>query len=324
MRIHYSVTGADRKALVKVIADTTGAKAVYKGMPTAAYEIDYFTVTKDGVLEFDDRADSEEVEAVLEALGAAGFDGVGENVQQGEQAEEAQETPTEGGEEPQEEEPAEGTEEETEQPADEPKDYDPVQLTVSLPLARHTGMSLRNLINLLYTRAPLLNKALGTAFRVDERLVNALREDANVLTMERFSETVTNLENAIGKAVDGLVIDTDRLTFSTLPETSDVATLRTFTTLCAMMNKQALTQSRIQAKEITGENEKYAMRIWLLRLGMNGPEYKEERRILMERLSGHAAFRTEADKERWQVRQNEKRDALRAAKAEVTVNADAE
>ena len=67
------------------------------------------------------------------------------------------------------------------------------------------------------------------------------------------------------------------------------------------------------------------MRIWLLRLGMNGPEYKEERRILMENLSGHAAFRTEEDKVRWQARQNEKRDALRAAKQmEVTDDADAE
>ncbi len=304
MRIHYNVTGADRKAMVKVIADTTGARAECKGMPTAAYEIDCFTVTKDGALEFSDRSDSEEVEAVLEALAEAGFDGIGENVS------------LEEGAEPQ----------ESEEPADNDSEHDPVELTVSLPLARHTGMSLRNLVNLLYTRAPLLNKALGTAFRVDGRLVEALRPDANVLTLERFTETVTSLENAIGKAVDGLVIDTDRLTFSTLPETSDIAALRAFTTLCAMMNKQAITQQRIQAKEISEENEKYAMRIWLLRLGMNGPEYKEERRILMERLSGHSAFRTEDDKLRWQAKQNEKRDALRAMKqaAEVSGDADAE
>lgn len=308
MKIHYNVTGADRKALVKVIADTAGARAVYKGMPSAAYEIDYYTVTKDGTLEFSDRSDSEEVEAVLEALAAAGFDGVGETEKQTEGTNETPETPTAADTEPQ-----------------ESEEQEPVQLTVSLPLARHTGMSLRNLINLLYTRAPLLNKALGTAFRVDERLVNVLRDDANVLTMERFFETVTNVENAIGKAVDGLIFAADRLTFSTLPETSDTATLRCFATLCAMMNKQAITQQRIQAKEITAENEKYAMRIWLLRLDMNGPEYKEERRILMENLSGHAAFRTEEDKVRWQARQNEKRDALRAAKQmEVADDADAE
>ena len=73
MEIRYNVTGAQRKELVKVIADTTGAKAKYMGMPTAAYEIDYFSVTKDGTLLFDDRADSEEVEQVLEAI-AAGFE----------------------------------------------------------------------------------------------------------------------------------------------------------------------------------------------------------------------------------------------------------
>ena len=68
MRIEFNRTGAERKALVKAISDITGAAAVYKYMPTCAYEIDYFTVTKDGTLEFDDRADSEEIENLLEQL----------------------------------------------------------------------------------------------------------------------------------------------------------------------------------------------------------------------------------------------------------------
>ena len=286
MRIHYNVTGNERKALVKVIAETTGAKAEYKGMPTAAYEIDYFTVTKDGTLEFSDRSDSEEVEVVLEALAAAGFEGIGETV--------------------------EATEE----------NHDAVELTVTLPMARHTGTSLRNLINLIYTRAGLLNKALGTAFRVDEGLIKTLQDDACVLTLDRLFETVEAYENHHGKAADGLCVERDKLTFSTLPETEDPDILRTFTTLCAMMNKQALTQQRIQAKEIGADNEKYAMRIWLLRLGMNGPEYKDERRILMTNLSGNCAFRTEEEKARWQQRQNEKRDALKAAKQTTEVTDD--
>lgn len=74
MEIRYNVTGAKRKELVKVIADTTGARAEYKFMPTCNYEIDYFTVTKDGTLLFDNRADSEEVERVLESIAAAGFE----------------------------------------------------------------------------------------------------------------------------------------------------------------------------------------------------------------------------------------------------------
>lgn len=294
MRIHYNVTGAERKRLVNAIVDTIGAKANYKGMPSAAYEIDYFTVTKDGTLEFSDRSDTEEVEMVIMALEAAGFGGIGETV---EEPEEAQETSKEGGTKP-----------------TERQSSDAVELTVTLPMTRHTGMTIRNLTNLIYTRAGLLNKALGTAFRMDEGLVKALQDDACVLTLDRLFETVEAYENRYGKAANGIIIEPDKLTFSTLPETDDPAVLRTFTTLCAMMNKQALTQWRIQAKEITEENEKYAMRVWLLRLGMNGPEYKEERRILMRSLSGHCAFRTEEDKARWTQRQNEKRDALRAAK----------
>lgn len=306
MRIHYNVTGEQRKAMVKVIAETTGAQAKYMRTPTYAYEIDYFTVTRDGTLEFSDRSDSEEVEAVLEALGAAGFEGIGETTEAPEQA---QETPTEADTEPQEDE-----------------ECDTVELTVTLPMARHTGTTLRNLINLIYTRAELLNKALGTAFRVDEGLIKVLQDDACVLTLERLFETVETYESQHGKAADGLVIEPDKITFSTLPETDDPAVLRTFTTLCAMMNKQAIAQQRIQAKTVSAENEKYAMRIWLLRLGMNGPDYKEERRILMQNLSGHCAFRTEEDKARWQQKQNEKRDALKAMKQamEVTSDADAE
>ena len=296
MRIHYNVTGNERKALVKVIAETTGAKAEYKGMPTAAYEIDYFTVTKDGTLDFSDRSDSEEVETVLEALAAAGFDGVGETV--------------------------EATKENQESHQEDEANRDAVELTVTLPMARHTGTTLRNLINLIYTRAGLLNKALGTAFRVDEGLIKTLQDDACVLTLDRLFETVEAYEYHHGKAADGLCVERDKLTFSTLPETEDPEVLRTFTTLCTMMNKQALTQQRIQAKQIGADNEKYAMRIWLLRLGMNGPEYKDERKILMQNLSGNCAFRTEEEMVRWQQRQNEKRDALKAAKQTTEVTDD--
>ena len=249
---------------------------------------------KEGELVFDDRADSEEVEAVLEAIAAAGFT------------------------------PAESSEEAATEPdkAPESETEEAVSLTVSVPAAAHTGATLRNLVNLLYTRASLLKKALGTGFRVDEGLTEALQNDDAILTAEAFRKAVAAYEDEHGKAIDGLTIEPDKLTFSPLPETEDTEKIRTFTTLCAMMNKMALDQKRIQAKAVNEENEKYALRIWLTRLGMNGPEHKEARRVLMENLTGHCALRTEADKLRWQERQAAKRDALRAAKAETEVSDD--
>ena len=73
MRIEFHRTGAERKALVTAIGEILEFRPKYKGMPSAAYEIDYFTVTKEGTLEFDDRADSEEVENLLEQLAERGI-----------------------------------------------------------------------------------------------------------------------------------------------------------------------------------------------------------------------------------------------------------
>lgn len=73
MEIKYGVTGKDRKALVVAIAEITGADAIYKGVPTCNYEVDYFTIDKSGTLILDDLADSEEVEHLIEELAGRGF-----------------------------------------------------------------------------------------------------------------------------------------------------------------------------------------------------------------------------------------------------------
>lgn len=139
MEIRYNVTGERRKALVKVISDTTGARAVYKYMPTCSYEIDYFTVTKDGTLLFDDRADSEEVETVLIAIDEAGFE-----------CEPAADT----------EEPAQEADEAATEPHSA-ENGEQMGLTVSLPLDGFNPDSLDRLQKLVDAKARLIRKALG-------------------------------------------------------------------------------------------------------------------------------------------------------------------
>ena len=144
MEIRYNVTGAKRKELVKVIANATGARAEYKFMPTCNYEIDYFTVTKDGTLLFDDRADSEEVERVLEAISAAGFEC----------------EPQDGGEQPFGEETKEAAE-----AADTAPQEENVGLTVEIPLDK---VAVGNLTKLLDAKGNLIRKALGiTDLRIE-------------------------------------------------------------------------------------------------------------------------------------------------------------
>ena len=65
MRIEFHVTGADRRALVTAMGEILEVRPKYLGMPTAAYEVDYFRIDKNGMVEFDDRADSREIENLL-------------------------------------------------------------------------------------------------------------------------------------------------------------------------------------------------------------------------------------------------------------------
>ena len=49
---------------------------------------------------------------------------------------------------------------------------------------------------------------------------------------------------------------------------------------------------RVNAKEKDTDNEKYAFRCFLLRLGFIGAEFKTERKILLRNLTGSSAFRS--------------------------------
>lgn len=84
MTIKFNLTGAKRKALVKAMSEILSVDAKYLGMPTMAYEVDYFTVDKEGKLSFSDNADSEEVEYLLEKLEEKGFTAQEEKSEQSE------------------------------------------------------------------------------------------------------------------------------------------------------------------------------------------------------------------------------------------------
>lgn len=221
MEIRYNVTGDRRKELVKIISGITGAKAVYKFMPTCNYEIDYFTVTKDGTLLFDDRADSEEAERVLDGIAAAGF---------------ACEAPVK-------------TTEEPEKAAQE----EDVGLTIAVPLDK---VQVGNLTKLLDAKGSLIKKALG----IDDL---------------RFE------------------LQEDRVAFPWFAELQpEEATAYThFIAALCRMSKDA---KRITAKEKPVDNEKYAFRCFLLRLGFIGDAYKTDRKILLRNLSGSSAFKSGA------------------------------
>lgn len=190
----------------------------------------------------------------------------------------------------------------------------PMDARISFPLSRHTVSSLTNLICMIHTRGPLISKATGGTFHADKDLVDDILDRHTFLRPEDLIAFVQEWDGG-ENGLQGISFDEEKVTFDGFRDVRDAEHLQTFTKLAAAMNKMAQTQKRVQAKETDDSNEKYSLRVWLVRMGMNGPEYKAERKILMKNLTGHAAFRTPADEEKWKARQQVKRDALRAAKA---------
>lgn len=287
----YELKAPDKKALVKRIGELTGQKPRYTYMPGCAYEIGVYTVERNGDLVVDEAEVEEEIIRTL----------CSEGLIMEEHGEDHMEEATIS---------AEITE-----AAENADTAEPDSLTISLPMARHTADSLRRLVNLFYSRGPLLSKATGGQFGVKKDLITALDEAGTVCRTEDFIELVKE-----HGGLTGLSFADDKVSFNGFPLTDDSEKNTAFQQIACLMNKHALEQKRIQAKAVNDDNEKYAFRIWLLRIGMNGDEYKVSRKILMENLSGHSAFRTQDEETRWKVRQKEKREALKAAKAAATAD----
>ena len=157
---------------------------------------------------------------------------------------------------------------------DEAPEAEPTLLTVEVPRDGFTEENIVNLQKIIDSKASLLRKALGT-------------DDLSVQISE------------------------DRIAFSWF-HIEDPASTSAYAHLVSALCQMAQKAKRVTAKEKPVESEKYAMRIWLQRLGFGGSEFKEERALLLKNLSGTSAFKNQAEAEAF----NEKLKAKRANKAE--------
>ena len=92
-------------------------------------------------------------------------------------------------------------------------------------------------------------------------------------------------------------LEGDRITFAWLHGTITDETAKAYAEFISKLCEMARTQKRVTAKEKIVDNEKYAFRCFLLRLGMIGNAYKESRKILLQNLTGSSAFKSGYRKE---------------------------
>lgn len=267
MRANYSMTGTERRDLVHAIERITGEKAEYQFVPTCAYEIGNITVDKEGTLICEDE---EKLGRVMVGLGQMGYYPDAEQPADPEPTEvpemkEAAEPETDSEATPTDEQDAETepatepeTDSETTDPA-EPKEpaentEKAPELTISLPLA---AANVGTLTNILSSKGNLIRHALG----------------------------VTDIR---------INVTEDKIEFPWFTREVTAEEAKTYTLFISLLCKLSKELKHASSRPVETDNEKYAFRCFLLRLGFIGPDYKEARKILLQNLTGSAAFRNGA------------------------------
>ena len=207
MNIKFNIEKSQRKALAMKIGELAEMDVRYCGVPSCAYEIGFFTLSKDAVLSFADRMDTEVIERVLDGLDKAGYT----------------------------------------------SEDEPEALTISMPRDFFTEQSMNNLLQLIANKETLLKHALNT----------------ESLAVNECEETV-------------------EFPWFTVEKDGDADAYAKFITMFCEFAKNL---QRVVNKPDTSDNEKYAFRCFLLRLGMIGADYKAARKVLLRRLTGSSAFR---------------------------------
>ena len=98
------------------------------------------------------------------------------------------------------------------------------------------------------------------------------------------------IKKALGISDIRIEIKEDRVAFPWFTEV-EPESARAYTNFIAALCRMTKETKRVTATAKEVENEKYAFRCFLLRLGFIGAEYKKDRKILLQNLSGSAAFR---------------------------------
>ena len=255
----------DRKEIVKALSEHFGVKPEYLGVPSFAYQIETeketYTIDRAGKITNTEGTELE-LEVILNPIAIV------------------------------QEETNEVTEEQIEEiNIEEPvKEFQNVPLGIEISMRGHTEITLRNLINMIYSKQELIQKSLGSSEGIiNEDFVKVINE-AKIQTLEEFKMVIDNIgkDNCKGIEFD---FGNKKISFKFMNEEVDAEKIKAYTQFIELLDQSTKELKHASAKVSITDNPKFTFRVFLIRLGMVGDEYKTARKILLKNLEGNAAFR---------------------------------
>lgn len=181
---------------------------------------------------------------------------------------------------------------------------------IHVDASRYTPQTLRNLVNIIASKEDILYKALRIdparlrwCQKTNEKLIEAInrRKPQTMEALkdiwyagstrgrdEHYNETRYHGLNLHSTFTKGTV------EFRLFNSTTHAGEIKAYIQFCLAVSHQALTQKKASARKTVTDNEKYAFRCWMLRLGLSGDEFKTCRLHFLKHLEGNSAWRNAA------------------------------
>ncbi len=195
---------------------------------------------------------------------------------------------------------------------------------VHVDASNHNRQSLKNLIGIMYSKEDILFKALQVEPYRERQYCKKVREpmlrQARTLTSDETKD-LTQLEQVW---YEGDVDKRDHYNWTRyyalnlhsvfyrgtvewrcFNSTLHAGKVAAYVNLCLAISAQAIAQRSTVMRKTHSDNELFTFRVWLVRLGLNGDEFKHTRDHLLAHLEGDRSWRH--DKDSYEVNKRKKR-----------------
>ena len=129
----------------------------------------------------------------------------------------------------------------------------------------------------------------------DKLTIGIPRESLTDTALENLQKIIANKQTLFQRAfrMDSTEVEItdEKINFTWFPYTVDGDEIAAYTQFISRLCDMARDAKRVSSKPTETDNDKYAFRCFLLRLGFIGKEYKTARKILLRNLTGNSAFR---------------------------------
>ena len=195
---------------------------------------------------------------------------------------------------------------------------------VHVDASNHNRQSLKNLIGIMYSKEDILFKALQVDPIRARDYCQKVREPMLRQARTLSSDETTDLTQLEQVWYEGNVNHTEHYNWTRyyalnlhsvfyhgtvewrcFNSTLHAGKVAAYVNLCLAISAQAIAQRSTVMRKTQSENELFTFRVWLVRLGLNGEEFKHTRDHLLAHLEGDRAWRH--DKDSYPVNQKKKK-----------------